>query len=110
MRYGWRTDDWLMFALAAFCALFGLALVITGNWVGGPLLIIEGLLIASFRPQLRAVHNAAWLNGRIALLASMGEAQARGMHPEDWIIAEAERDGFGVEIQAALREREEGSS
>lgn len=44
----------------------------------------------------RSQYNSGWLNGRIAMFASLSEARQRGLHPIEWMIAEAERDGFEV--------------
>lgn len=111
MRSGWRHEDRVMFAVAAGLAAWGLVLIVVArsSWptTVGVLLVVEGVLIASFRPQLRHAYNHGWMAGRAAMAMSLPEAMHRGLHPIEWIIAEAERDGCRVRVTYVGEEPEE---
>lgn len=109
MRSGWRHEDRVMFAMAAGIAAWGFTLVVV-LWPDpliGFLLIVEAFLIASFRPQLRHAYNHGWMAGRAAMAMSLPEAMHRGLHPIEWIIAEAERDGCRVRVTYVGEEPDE---
>lgn len=72
---------------------FGAAYLIGGHYAFGLSALTVGMLIYAGPWQARCHYNAGWLNGRAAMLSSMIEAQHRGMHPTEWLMAEAERDG-----------------
>lgn len=87
--------------VGAMQVVVGLACMVTIGIGFGILLATLGLL-GMFRPYRdRWQYNAGWMSGRTALVRSMSEAQARGMHPVEWLVAEAERDGFRVKVTPA---------
>lgn len=100
MRYGWDSWDKAIFAMAGFLITFGVVqiLLLTDAYATGVLLICQGLLIGVHRWHLRIAHNHAWIMGRATMAGSLSEALRRGMHPVDFVIAEAERDGAQVRI------------
>lgn len=99
MKTGWDRWDRALLTISAGLIVWGaIQIPLWGSVVIGLLLICEGLLIGAHRYHLRIVHNNAWIMGRGAMLASLSEAMRRGMHPIDFVIAEAERDGARVRI------------
>lgn len=105
MRRGYTRADRVFQALGVAQAILGLAFVVFAGDVGfGVLLVTVGMLIG-VRPWTERVnYNAGWMAGRVAFVLSMGEAQARGMHPIEWLLAEAERDGHEITLTALPRE------
>jgi hypothetical protein len=74
------------------------ALVIGQWWIAvayGLWAVVAGGMVV----MTRASFRAGWLEGRLALLQSMAEAQKRGMTSLEWLTAEAERDGIPVTQQ-----------
>jgi hypothetical protein len=79
-------------------------------------LVVAGLLFV--RRYRRAHYSTGWLDGRLALLLSMQEAQQRGIPVDEWVKAEARRDAANHDIPGLLaaierserEERERGGS
>lgn len=105
MRTRWEAMDWFQFATAVTVIPMGFLLHCAGILLLS--LALAGNLVVQ-RFHLRLTHNRAWLTGRIAIIGSLLEAQRRNMSLTDWLVAEAERDGFGDHIRAAIREADEG--
>lgn len=47
-------------------------------------------------------YRSGWLDGRTAFVSAMGEAQRRGMRPQDWLAAELARDYAVLGLQAEV--------
>lgn len=99
MKRGKLTGHERVFYVAAFLQMWaGLTLMIFGviSFAVGILVATLGMLGMARIYRDRSQYNSGWIHGRIAMFHSMGEAQARGMHPIEWMIGEAERDGYQV--------------
>lgn len=102
MRTSWSKSDRIQRAIGLVQIVLGTSVLITAD---GPGYVMAGLFLLMLgfdglmRPALfRAAYNRGWMDGRIAMIASLSEAQQRRMHPMEWLIAEAERDGFTVTV------------
>jgi len=47
-------------------------------------------------------YRSGWLDGRVAFVSAMSEAQRRGMSPGDWLAAELARDYAVLGIDAEV--------
>lgn len=68
--------------------------------------VVVVLNVLTVRRYRRTRYSAGWIDGRLALLQSMAEAQRRGISLADWLAAEAERDAVDhlPELASKLRE------
>lgn len=104
MRDRWGGWDWVFFAAAALLMVSGVTALVWCDAAVGSLASCFGVSTVLFRFHLRLTHNRAWLMGRSAMVSSLVEANARGMSERDWLLAEADRDGFGGHVRARLDE------
>ncbi len=104
MKHGYTRADRVEHAFGAVQIVLGTSLVFFGElWVAAFILVLGGNML--LRPAVRRdAFNDGWVRGRVAMVLSMSEAQARGMQPVDWLIAEAERDGFNVTVERGERD------
>jgi hypothetical protein len=79
-------------AVLAFAALITAGL--QGPWVGLARMTLGVFVGASlFAATRRALsYRSGWLDGRVAMMVSMQEAQLRGMSAEEWLEGEMQRD------------------
>jgi hypothetical protein len=90
-----RVVSWLertQYATAVIVMLCAAASLIWFNAAAAPGLFCLGLVLWVQPGFRRSAMRSGWLLGRSALLQSMHEAQRRGLSPEEWQIAEFERD------------------
>ena len=82
--------------IVAYETAFAVWALVLGRWAVGISYAIWAVLALGFAVLPERAYRAGWLDGRIAMLASMGEAQRRGMSEAEWLVAEMERDGIPV--------------
>jgi hypothetical protein len=73
--------------------------LITGEWAVALTYGLWAALAAGVPYGTHLAYRAGWLEGRIAMMLSMAEAQKRGMTSGEWLAGEAERDGIPVTRQ-----------
>jgi len=78
-------------ALAGMCAA-------RGQWLFAAAFAVWAVTLHSMVRLVTIHYWQGWMEGRLAMLASMKEAQQRGMTPQQWLMGEFERDGINVHI------------
>lgn len=100
--------DLIVFAITLTCW------VIWPMFVGTPLSVVIGIIVglqlgrtAILSTRRAATYRSGWLDGRMSFVATMKEAQDRGMSPAEWLAAEFSRDmavlGETVDVDELLR-------
>lgn len=85
---------WVQLTVGIFIALGG-----WDNFAVGLMLAIFGFVTMGQVWRDRRWFNTGWITGRAQMVATLAEAQARGLHPIEWLIGEMERDGYEIHIE-----------
>lgn len=84
----------VLLSLVVVCTSAVVSALDLGIWSGLARLVLAGAAGTAIAAPLgrRLAYRHGYMEGRIALLRSMAEAQHRGMSARQWVEAEAERD------------------
>lgn len=74
-------------------------LAIAGEWWLAGVSAFGMVTTLGYLSLLGIVWRQGWLAGRAAFAGAMAEAMRRGMHPVEFLMAEAERDGATLVIR-----------
>lgn len=98
------------------CALAISAMSVSNSVDGGLLDTAATLIVAvfvgqvSFGTLMRMLsYRAGWLDGRIAMISSLAEAQRRGIDAETWFELELARDLSIMGVESQRQQRSGGS-
>lgn len=90
-------SGFLVFVFIWQCAFAGV-LGALGDPISAAILGVSALTTLGYLYLLRITWRLGWIQGRAAFAGAMAEAMRRGMHPIEFLIAEAERDGAVVMV------------
>jgi hypothetical protein len=94
MKVTRRSTLWVDLSLTGLCIGLAVGFGLQHRWLNMFMVIVLAFIPLLSRARARWTYRNGWWDGRLEMLASMEEAQERGLDAEEWISSQVEKEAY----------------